>query len=740
MLQLIEKRANPCILKPDRIKYDKMDKKYKRIGANNKLRIDVAVFSLNRKTRRKCSMNQWNRIRGIAAVMAFVVFTGTTALAVSYTDVPTTHWAYSSVSSLAKQGIMVGDSMGNYNPDQAVDKFYMSKVLAKLAGYKYISATATEMQIFNQAYEANKTILQQYNNAFSKWDSTADKEISYLMKKGILTMNDLNQYAIRLSDGTEKLRALTREEYCVFLVRLMGKTKEAEGKIPSDLFTDDTAITLSCRPYVYYLRDLGVISGDASNQFTPRGAVTKATMAVMTDKANEKWKTFQQQNQTGDQIVNPVIPPVNPANDSNVTSINSISGTVYKIYDSLNAVQITVSGTVNTYKLSEKANLYIDGAIAPLSSLKEGMTVNGVVSNSEMVELRAQSLSTTTGNSGTNVPNTNPVTPPITNPSVSNPASLTRVEGTVISLERNALSEIIQIRVPSISAKGMVTYTDEKYAVDANCKITRNGQTTNMADIQINEVIYAGVSGATVHTIELEQREVVISEGSLIKKYYDSSTNQIVLTITDDNGKENDYVVTKDSIISRKGLGGCKWSDLRIGDKIEMTAEYSSIIALYARGELSTESGWVSEIMISNDGSSIKVRDTSSEGSTYRIYSVADGQIDLYHITLDSKVKLKLDSNEVIDITVLSEGNSKSSARTGFILTAKRKYIEITDKIGDSEYETIYLDSDTRIVDGVIGRQVDEDYLDEDMEIYLTLRTEGKNLYAKTITIIDYND
>lgn len=672
------------------------------------------------------------RIKGLrhaAVLLAFMIGSSTNAFGAVYSDVAASHWAYSAISTLADQGIMVGDSTGKYNPNQAVDKFYTAKILAKLSGYKYINLTAEEGLYISRAYDANKSILDQYNKAFSKWDSTADKEIAFLLEKGVLAVTDLNQFAIRLEDGTEKLRALTREEYCAFLVKLMGKSQEANSATYTMPYLDDADIAVDCRPYVYYLRQKNVISGDSTTKFNPKGAVTKATMAVMTEKVYSIMNT-PISNGTVNNGTNSVTPP--PAvttpqtTPPSVTTVNSIVGTLYKIYPSLNAVQINVAGTINTYKFNEKSIIYVDGYLRTISDLKEGMTVTGVISNLELAELRAQSISSgTVSDGGTASTEGQP---------------LTKVQGTVSNLSTSAAGETITIKIPSISANGVVTYSENAYAIATDCVVKRDSYVSSIADIQLNEVIYAGVTGNKVHTIDLEKKEVSIKNGKLVSKQYDAVNNRIVISITDDSGKAGSYIINNDSVIQRKGIGECKWTSLRIGDSIELTANYSGVIALYATGETKTVTGWLSEISISNDFSTIKVRDDESDFSTYKIYTVTDKAIDLYQLTLDSKIKVKLDSEEVVDITVIKEGSNKSGARTGFLYTVKSKYIEIVEESGQDDYDTIYIDRDTIIVDGLKGSGVGTDYLARDMEVYVTIRTEGNKKYAKTITIIDYND
>lgn len=675
-------------------------------------------------------MRGFNRITVTAVAIAAVLSSHTLVFgAASFSDVPTTHWAYSAITELAEKGIMVGDSTGNYNPDQLLDKFYTAKILAKVAGFKYVGLTTEESLYISRAYSANKSILDQFSTTFQKWDQTADKEVAYLLEKGILTVTDLNKFVVKMNDNTEKLHALTREQYCVFLVKLMEKGNEALSTNYNGAFNDDGNITAECRPYVYYLKNLGVISGDSEGKFNPRAGVTKAMMAVMTEKVTTIMAAMQATENTQNKqpaidsgnTTPTITPPAEGTTNDGTTTITSISGTLYKIYTTLNAVQIkNNAGTLSTYKMEPSAVIYIDGALRTIQDLSEGMTVSGVLSNQALIELRAQSVSVGI----------------ITN----SPANkqLVKIEGTIAELMDAEAAQAVTIKVRAISPKGVVTTTDKVYSLDKNCTIKRDGTVVAFSDMQTGEVIYAGVTGNVVYTIELEQRDVAISNGILKAKRYETSISKPVLTIEDEKGKSYEFIVTNDSYMRRMEEGRCKWNELKIGDRIELKATYTNIDELYATGERSSATGWVSQVNISATGSTITIREDEDENSLKTTYVVGNTNIDLYDITLESKVKLRLDSLEVEDIYVLKRANTKSDTMTGYLYVVKGTYIGIAEALDSKDYEKVYIDKDTNFVDAVKGRTIDRYDLEENMEIYVTIRIEDGDRYAKSVTVIAY--
>ena len=69
-----------------------------------------------------------------------------------------------------------------------------------------------------------------------------------------------------------------------FVVRLIGKESEALKKTGTTGFMDDEEISASAKPYVSYLKEIGVIQGGANIKFNPKDKVTKAVLAkVLSD-------------------------------------------------------------------------------------------------------------------------------------------------------------------------------------------------------------------------------------------------------------------------------------------------------------------------------------------------------------------------------------------------------------------------------------------------------------------------
>lgn len=647
-------------------------------------------------------------MRKITALLLIVVFIalmgGTIAAAPLYRDVPSTHWAYEYISRISDRGLMVGDTEGYFKPNDSIDKFETSKILARMAGYKYTNVSDSERDYYNKAYDKNKTFLSQYSASFAKWNSSADREVAYLLEKEILTVEDLNQFVIKRADGTEALRALSREEAAVFFTRLMGRKNEALNFSDSNYFKDDVSISISSKPYVYYLRSLGIVSGDTNNNFNSNGAVTRAAMAIMCDKV----LTILGAGST------PYVDSASDSTDSGfVNKAETISGVIDKYYDSLQALQIISNeGKKNIYKLSSTVSITIDGFLRTASDLQEGMPAVMIIGNNELMDIKAQNIQTVS---------TNIV--PISN------TELSVVEGTVSSVSPDTVTNTVSIEIRMLNPTGQITSEIRPYALTANCEISRGAESVGFSNIRVGDIISASVSGNQVHRIKLQEESRKITGAILLAKERVNATNSIVLTIQDTNANIHDFKVTGNSYITRRGLGTVTWSELRIGDSVDVYCEYNEIVEIHASGVKSYVDVWIQEIHLTADSSYIITRNLNNKLDTYSLIS---GTVDPYSLRIGSKVRLRLDSSEVETVNVLED--AASGAITGHVQSIRDTYIVVRDSSSLNNIEIKY-DDNTVFVDSYSGNQIRVRDLELNSRVYIVL-SNSDTRYAKTITIL----
>lgn len=685
-------------------------------------------------------MNINKHIRNTAFALAVAIgISGTVFAANTYSDVPTTHWAYSAITKVADKGIMVGDGT-SYYPAQVINKLESSRILARVAGYNTANG-------YNPAEKTTNTI-NLFKKAFPvKW-GTINKDyencISYLYEKEIITMDDLNKFVVKYTDGTEKVKELTREEMAVFLVKTMGKKNDAVSYKGNYKFSDDSTISETTKPYVYYLKELGVVSGDNNGAFNPTNSITKAEMAVFLDRAIYSKSTVDitignNNNTNNTNNNNNTNSNNNTNNNNNVTTptkmnVTSDEGKIATVYASSKVISITpLSGAIKVYRLADNVKIYIDGFLSTIDKLMPNMPVVVVAINNDATEIRAQKVTvpvtgevgTNNNNTTTNNNNNNTNNNTNTNTPIDNSQFVTRV-CTVSATGSINTSQTISVIIQMLNPSGDVFSEEHTYLLTSNCTIKRGNKDVALSTIEKNDIVTIKISGNNVYSIDVEEKNMNIKEAELIDKRLNES-NVPILTIKTKEGTKYELKVTSSSDIRRKGEGEVKWKELRVGDTVEVDKQYNNITYLYAVGDTSTVEGWVESVVIS-DYSSIILKDKYGEKTKYSVFSPGD----LYSVTLGSKVRLTLDSKEVASIRILSAASSSSSTQ-GIIDRVKYDYMYI-DNDNDTSVKVLF-NVNTTVYDMTTNRAVNVDELSADMHVSVIFTNDSDKI-AKTITII----
>jgi hypothetical protein len=652
-------------------------------------------------------MNIKKRVKNTAIVMAVLISTSSTVFAANtYTDIPSTHWAYASITRVADKGIMVGDGT-QYNPSEVINKFEASRILARVAGYSTADGYTP--------LDTTTNFINRFKEAFPlKWGAiNKDYEncIAYLYEKQILNSADLNKFAIKYTDGSEAVRNLTREEMAVYLVRTMGKAEEASAYSGGANFADDSAITENAKASIYYLKSQSVIFGDTSNNFNPTNSITKVEMAVFLDRA------IYSKTNTPTTTNTPIVTVPTENNTSGTINVTTDQGKINTVYATANVISLTnVANQIKTYKIASTAKVYIDGTLSTLDRLVSNMPIVVTVVNTEVVELRATSVAVTT-------PTT--TTPTTTTP--TNPDALTTREYSVASISSLNNTKVLSVVVQMVKPSGDTYKETQSFTLASDCTIKKNDKTISFLDIQKDDTVTIKYSGGVVYSIVVDEATMSIKNAELIDKKLNSE-NVPILTIKTSNGTTYDLKVVSASDLRRKGEGTVKWQELCIGDVVEVDKNYNTVSYLYAVGDTSTEDGWVDKIVISEDLCSVTLRDKYDKKTEYRVSSPAE----LYSLKLNSKIKLSLDSKEVDSIKVLSEEDTSTTLK-GTIDTLKYNYMYV-DRDKSSSVKVTF-NTNTKVYDAVVGKTVTIDDLKTDMYVTVTFTNDKDNI-AERINIV----
>lgn len=690
----------------------------------------------------------------LSMILAFTfAFSSTVVFAKTYSDVPTSHWAYNQIDYVTDKGYMAGNTEGIFDVNAKIDPFEMSKTLARVAGYRdSANATDTERQVQEQIYNRFKTFLSQYN-AFSLWNSTANREIAFLLEKGVLTDADLNHFVVRTQEGYEKIIYPSRESLSQYLVKALGREVEATSLTSYDRFNDDASIADSKKPYVYYLRKTGVISGDTLNNFNPNDNVTKAAFATILYNVDIKINGVTIDN--NDNNTNNNSNNNNNNNNSNNNQsvdvvVTVVSGDLVEVNPKFNTLRIMhEDGKQKSYVLKSNANVYVNNQVSSIQDLDTTMTVSCVVENGTTVStLRAtkpinnnnnsnnnnnwnnNNNSNNNNNWNNNNNNSNNNVVDNNDDDTFNPVDLETVNGSIVSHMSgpNIPVEGIVVQTTTIKSNGDVVTKDESYRVASSAYITHNGVKTSLSKLNPEDRVTLKVSNGVAYSINSTSRFNLV-KGTLVGKKYESVYDYYFTILPKGASEPEDYRLAEGTKYTRNDEEGVFYNDIRIGDKVELYLDLDEIIYIVAESTDEDDvEGIIKEITINEHFGIVTL--VESETNETNTYTIQHRDYDVYKLKVGTRVTLELDSKEVVDVDI--ESQVAKVPVTGIIDRADSDEIVLRTISGYTTIETSF--ADTIVVDSRTGMTSSTKNLKAGMNITAYWNDED-NYYASTIII-----
>ncbi len=670
-------------------------------------------------------------------LLAFtIVLPSTTVFAKTYNDVSSSHWAYDEIDYVTDKGYMSGDTEGYFNVNEKVNPFEMSKILARVAGYKdNANATDAERQSQEQIYNKFKSFLEQYSS-FSLWNSTSNREIAFLLENGVYTDADLNRFVVKTQEGAEKIVYPSRESLSQYLVKALGKDSEANSLSSYEKFNDDSIIASSKKPYVYYLRKTGVVSGDANNNFNPNDNVTKAALATILYNV--------------DMNINNAVVDNNNSNDNNDNDNNTntqpditvtvVSGDLIDVNPQFKTFRIlNENGFEKSYILKSNANIYINNQIASIEELDNTMTVSCVVENGSAVStLRATKTYTNNNNNNNNSNTTDNNNSSNNNNNVVDnntdnnndftfPLELETVSGKIVShiSGNNVIVEAITVEITDHTDDGDVEKSTKSYRVSGSANITHNGMPTSLSTLNPEDRVTLKVSDGVAYVISSSSRFNVV-KGTLVGKKYESMYDYYFTILPQGSKKPEDFRLAEGTKYTRNDEEGVFYNDIRIGDDVELYIDYDEIIYIIAESSDEDDvEGIIKEITINEHFGIVTLIEEDSEENTY---TIQHRDYDVYKLKVGTRVTLELDSKEVVDVEI--ESQVAKVPVTGIVDKIDDEYITLRTISGYTTIktnfaETIVVDSKTGVTNTVksidVGSNITAYWNNEDNDYVSTI-------------------
>jgi hypothetical protein len=229
----------------------------------------------------------------------------TAALAVNFSDVPSTYWAWSYIEGAREAGVVSGYGDGTYLPESVVTRDQMAVFVSRaLAGGDANITTPTGTASF----------------ADVPTDYWAYKYVEYAK---------VNNIVAGYWDGYHPTEEVDRAQMAVYISRAiaspLGETGLADYTPPTTASFADVAIDYWAYKYIEYAKEQGVVQGYWDG-YHPADAVTRAQMAVYICRAFD------------------LATPTQPADIGNYFPVDEGDSWTYQKADGLAHVT-TISGT-----------------------------------------------------------------------------------------------------------------------------------------------------------------------------------------------------------------------------------------------------------------------------------------------------------------------------------------------------------------------------------------------------------
>jgi len=170
----------------------------------------------------------------------------------AFTDLGNVSWAYESIDTLFKQGIISKSDNKLFRPDDSVTRAEFVKMLVVALGIENDKGTAEFSDVSKNA-----------------WYYTY---VASALENGLITGDEKGMFN---PDGK-----ISRQDICVILSRVMDKVGHPDETY-DEIFKDNDEISAYAKTAVYRLHNVKVINGMGDGTFAPKNDATRAQTAKM---------------------------------------------------------------------------------------------------------------------------------------------------------------------------------------------------------------------------------------------------------------------------------------------------------------------------------------------------------------------------------------------------------------------------------------------------------------------------
>ncbi len=620
-------------------------------------------------------MKNLKKVLAIFGLTTFMMLSHVNVYANIFNDVDQNNVAYSSIEKMYKLGIMVGDLQGNFKPDSYISKFDTIKILSKLI------EDSKNINISNSKYN---NIVLEYDNKYSRWDSSANTSLVIMLETGILKEDELNNFIIIDKNNKEQVRALSNEEIALFLVRIANKEDIVNNMSFEKTFKDENNISPDKVKACYYM-DITNIIPAKDNMFYPKNAVTKAQLAVILDN-------FLQTTNISSNVKNNNIDILNDNKNIQTRFV-----TIEKIFNENNSIQVKIGNETKIYPVEKNAYVYIDGISSNLSNINPNSNAEITIQDNIICKIDVK-----------------------TNLQIQHIEN--NQDEKLYGIIKNVSNASIGLSYKEIDDNGF--YSKEKIDIiplSKDYKITKNG--VNINNLEENSLATVILEDKMAKQIILEDDNAIFI-GTIIEK----SKDKITIKTTDNKIFEIGFLENAQIIRNGKDIF---IKDLKIGDTVNINVEKDKISKIDAKGNKSKKQGIIKSIKINDTSSIIEIEDSKHNSYTYYANNFTT---DVYSIRVLDSVNLYLDSSEIYAIDILERKYNKNFS--GEIIDINESSITIfTQDLTGKSTTSVFVDKDTIFFDYEKLENVSIKDLKKGDKVYIVLKDNINNI-ASNINIV----
>lgn len=251
-----------------------------------------------------------------------------------FNDTDAFKWAEKYIEKMFQKGLIFGIGNDKFAPKASVTKLEAIIMSLRVMGWEDDAKVITQLP---KQYKGDKV---------DKW---AVGYVALAYEKGILDDVDMMYF--------KPIAPALRHEVAKYVIRALGYEKEAQRNMNKDLpFVDASLVPQGSVGYVYLVNDLELMQGDNQKRFNPMGTMTRAEMAVLFSRLDDKVDTGED---------------------------GTVSGEVTRIYS--DRISVKVKDKVETFDLDSRVRVYQNNERIDIDDIKIGLKVKIEVKDGKVV-------------------------------------------------------------------------------------------------------------------------------------------------------------------------------------------------------------------------------------------------------------------------------------------------------------------------------------------------------------------